>query len=50
MAPLLRDEDLDLTVNELLRIRERPSQFKDAPGTKGSAKKGEKRPKGRKKR
>ncbi|MGH7804383.1 MAG: nitrilase-related carbon-nitrogen hydrolase [Candidatus Binatia bacterium] len=24
-APLLRDEDLDLTVNELLRIRERPS-------------------------
>lgn len=24
MAPLLRDEDLDLTMNELLRIRERP--------------------------
>ena len=25
MAPLLRDEDLDLTINELLRIRERPT-------------------------
>lgn len=25
MAPLLRDEDLDLTINELMRIRERPS-------------------------
>ncbi|MDP6560410.1 MAG: nitrilase-related carbon-nitrogen hydrolase [Candidatus Binatia bacterium] len=50
MAPLLRDEDLDLTVNELLRIRERPSQFKDVPGTRGSARKGKKRPKGRKKR
>jgi predicted amidohydrolase len=25
MAPLLRDEDLDLTINELLRIRERPA-------------------------
>lgn len=25
MAPLLRDEDLDLTINELIRIRERPS-------------------------
>jgi predicted amidohydrolase len=24
MAPLLRDEDLDLTINELSRIRERP--------------------------
>jgi predicted amidohydrolase len=24
MSPLLRDEDLDLTINELLRIRERP--------------------------
>ncbi|HEX9879977.1 MAG TPA: nitrilase-related carbon-nitrogen hydrolase [Candidatus Binatia bacterium] len=24
MAPLLRDEDLDLTINELMRIRERP--------------------------
>lgn len=25
MAPLLRDEDVDLTINELMRIRERPS-------------------------
>lgn len=24
MAPLLRDEDIDLTINELMRIRERP--------------------------
>ncbi|MFQ5848997.1 MAG: nitrilase-related carbon-nitrogen hydrolase [Candidatus Binatia bacterium] len=25
MAPILRDEDMDLTINELMRIRERPS-------------------------
>ena len=25
VAPLLRDEDLDLTINELMRIRERPT-------------------------
>ncbi|HMA81527.1 MAG TPA: nitrilase-related carbon-nitrogen hydrolase [Candidatus Binatia bacterium] len=25
MSPLLRDEDLDLTINELMRIRERPT-------------------------
>lgn len=25
MSPLLRDEDLDLTINELMRIRERPA-------------------------
>ena len=25
MAPLLRDEDIDLTINELIRIRERPA-------------------------
>jgi predicted amidohydrolase len=25
MAPLLRDEDVDLTINELMRIRERPT-------------------------
>lgn len=29
MTPLLRDEDLDITINELMRIRERPA----APGT-----------------
>jgi predicted amidohydrolase len=27
MAPLLRDEDMDLTINELMRIRERPSEL-----------------------
>ncbi len=30
MAPLLRDEDLDLTINELVRIRGRPSENKAA--------------------
>ncbi|HEY6201294.1 MAG TPA: nitrilase-related carbon-nitrogen hydrolase [Candidatus Binatia bacterium] len=34
-APLLRDEDIDLTVNELLRIRERPSNLKTARVVKG---------------
>jgi predicted amidohydrolase len=29
MAPLLRDEDIDLTINELVRIRERPSEARD---------------------
>ena len=28
-APLLRDEDVDLTINELMRIRGRPSNLKD---------------------
>ena len=28
MAPLLRDEDIDLTINELVRIRERPAAGK----------------------
>ena len=36
MAPLLRDEDLDLTINELMRIRERPSQTRKDQGFKGS--------------
>jgi hypothetical protein len=39
MAPLLRDEDLDLTINELTRIRERPSGSKperEVQGKKGS--------------
>ena len=36
MAPLLRDEDVDLTINELLRIRERPSDLKRVQGLKGS--------------
>jgi predicted amidohydrolase len=34
-APLLRDEDVDLTINELLRIRERPSNIKPARLVKG---------------
>ncbi len=34
-APLLRDEDIDLTVNELLRIRERPSNVKPGRVVKG---------------
>jgi predicted amidohydrolase len=34
-APLLRDEDIDLTINELLRIRERPSDKKQVQGFKG---------------
>jgi predicted amidohydrolase len=36
MAPLLRDEDLDLTINELMRIRERPFQTRKDQGFKGS--------------
>ena len=36
IAPLLRDEDLDLTINELMRIRERPFQTRKDPGFKGS--------------
>ncbi|MBM2802643.1 MAG: Carbon-nitrogen hydrolase [Deltaproteobacteria bacterium] len=28
MAPLLRDEDMDMTINELMRIRERPAATK----------------------
>ena len=35
MAPLLRDEDLDLTINELMRIRERPAPFQPAQKPKG---------------
>lgn len=36
MSPLLRDEDLDLTINELMRIRERPVVLKVVPGFKGA--------------
>jgi hypothetical protein len=28
ISPLLRDEDIDLTINELMRIRERPAEAK----------------------
>ncbi len=37
MAPLLRDEDLDLTINELMRIRERPSDIKKVQETSASS-------------
>ena len=36
MAPLLRDEDLDLTINELMRIRERPVAPKQVQKFKSS--------------
>jgi predicted amidohydrolase len=36
MSPLLRDEDMDLTINELMRIRERPGAAKVMPATKPS--------------
>ena len=42
MTPLLRDEDLDLTINELVRIRERPSPTKNVEGLKGSRVQGKK--------
>jgi predicted amidohydrolase len=35
-APLLRDEDIDLTINELMRIRERPADKRGIQGFKGS--------------
>ena len=35
MSPLLRDEDIDLTINELMRIRERPAALKIVQGFKG---------------
>ena len=48
MAPLLRDEDVDLTINELLRIRGRPSPIIGDQGLKGSRVKGTKKSRGRK--
>jgi predicted amidohydrolase len=36
MAPLLRDEDLDLTINELVRIRERPAVAETKARMQGS--------------
>ncbi len=53
MAPILRDEDLDLTINELMRIRDRPSHLKiqEKAQRKGGLKaKGKKGSRGRKKR
>lgn len=62
MAPLLRDEDIDLTVNELMRIRERPEAAKPSRiparlgseearkvGLKGSKIKGRKKPRAKRK-
>jgi predicted amidohydrolase len=48
MAPLLRDEDMDLTINELMRIRERPSELRKVQGFKGSKVQGSKGKKGSK--
>jgi predicted amidohydrolase len=45
MSPLLRDEDLDLTINELMRIRERPAALKVVQGFKGTKIRAFKRPK-----
>jgi predicted amidohydrolase len=36
ISPLLRDEDIDLTINELMRIRERPAESKVVQKFKGS--------------
>ena len=45
MSPLLRDEDLDLTINELMRIRERPAVLKIVQGFKGTKVRAFKKPK-----
>jgi predicted amidohydrolase len=45
ISPLLRDEDLDLTINELLRIRERPAALKLVQGYKGTKVREFKKPK-----
>ncbi|MGH7823703.1 MAG: nitrilase-related carbon-nitrogen hydrolase [Candidatus Binatia bacterium] len=39
MAPLLRDEDIDLTINELMRIRERPPAIESRSRKSGETKK-----------
>ena len=36
ISPLLRDEDIDLTINELMRIRERPAEAKVVQKFKGA--------------
>jgi len=36
MSPLLRDEDIDLTINELMRIRERPAAAVEIQKLKGA--------------
>jgi predicted amidohydrolase len=48
MSPLLRDEDMDLTINELMRIRERPAAaMKVVPELKSSRVQGFRKPKKR---
>ena len=49
IAPLLRDEDIDLTVNELMRIRERPSPKTGDHGINRARVKGRKKPRVRRK-
>jgi predicted amidohydrolase len=48
MSPLLRDEDIDLTINELMRIRERPTQRKVVQKFKNSKVQRVEKAKGRK--
>ena len=45
MSPLLRDEDIDLTINELMRIRERPATAVAVQKFKGSKVQGPRKPK-----
>jgi predicted amidohydrolase len=45
MSPLLRDEDIDLTINELMRIRERLATAVAVQKFKGSKVQGPKKPK-----
>jgi len=45
MSPLLRDEDMDLTINELMRIRERPAPAKVVQAIKRSRVRSLRRPK-----
>lgn len=45
MSPLLRDEDIDLTINELMRIRERPATAVAVQKFKGSKVQGSRKPK-----
>ena len=45
MSPLLRDEDIDLTINELMRIRERPASTGAVQKFKGSKVQGPRKPK-----
>ena len=47
MSPLLRDEDMDLTINELMRIRERPAATKVVQKFKSSRVQGFRKPKKR---